>query len=132
MKKFKIFTVFVIFLILIATHAFFLYKIVIKHNINSFYFVLYFVIYISISIYLLLRCDLFCKINPASALLFGCICGCFLSFISLAITDAIFIDAFVIRWRMLFMMSNFLLMGWCYFPFLIFISRCLWGLRRGL
>jgi phosphotransferase system glucose/maltose/N-acetylglucosamine-specific IIC component len=63
-------------------------------------------------------------------LFIGGICGWFLSFCSLLVTDIILGESLTIRWSILFMMSGVMLIGWCYFPLFIFLMKHFNSIKR--
>ena len=123
MKMFKTAFIFLVLFIFMVIHFHFLYKAVEKHQVHDFYFFIYFVIYFLSSIFLLVVFDIFYTMKPVWTLFIGCICGWFVSFCSLLITDIILGEGVIIRWRVLFMMSWVMLIGLCYFPFFIFLMK---------
>lgn len=130
MKKVKLISFSLVLFIMVAVHCYFLHRIMLKHRIHDFYFLVYFVIYVVFSLSLLMVFDVFCKMKPMWTLFWGGICGWFLSFFSLFITDVIFSGEWVFRWRILFVMSGGLLIGWCYFPFFIFLLKHIKSMKR--
>ncbi|MGK9176060.1 hypothetical protein KXR87_23090 [Yokenella regensburgei] len=132
MRIFKTAALLMIFIIMMVAHFYLLDKIVEKHQVSGFYIFIYFFIYFLSSMFLLLAFDIFYTMKPAWALFIGGICGWFLSFCSLLITDVISGEDLTTRWRLLFMVSGVMLIGWWYFPFFIFIMKRFDSMKREL
>jgi hypothetical protein len=131
MKMFKTAAILLMPFIFMIIHFYFLYKIVEKHQVHYFYFIIYFVIYFLSSL-LLVAFNTSYIMKPAWILFVGGICGWLLSFFSLLVTDIILGEALTIRWRVLFMASGSVLIGWYYFPLLIFIMKHFKFIKRKL
>lgn len=132
MKMFKTAAILLMLFIFMIIHFYFLYKIVEKHQVHYFYFIIYFVIYFPSSLLLLVAFNTSYIMKPAWILFVGGICGWLLSFFSLLVTDIILGEALTIRWRVLFMASGSVLIGWYYFPLLIFIMKHFKFIKRNL